>query len=98
MLDILHISIWYTLVLKEAKERDALKEVKDAIIKGNILETVHILGFSQISDSFDIFWYLIVTNCADMPLIILWRSIAACRSQSRGTWDVGTKRPGSQNC
>lgn len=48
----LHISVWYTLVLKEAKERHAIKEVKDAIIKGKILETVHLLHFASSQNLF----------------------------------------------
>lgn len=32
---------YYISVLKEAKERHAIKEVMDAIVKGNILESVH---------------------------------------------------------
>lgn len=38
---VLYISVWYTLVLKEAKQRHAMKEVKDAIFKGNVAETVY---------------------------------------------------------
>lgn len=36
--------VWYNdyiSVLKDAKERHAMKEVMDAIVKGNIYESVH---------------------------------------------------------
>lgn len=50
-----------TSVLKEAKERHAIKEVKDAIIKGNILETVCIL-FTFTPKICVIFHNVLITN------------------------------------
>lgn len=60
----LHISAWYTLVLKEAKERHAIKEVKDAIIKGNTLEIVHLLHFAYSQHSFYIYLSVLL-KCID---------------------------------
>lgn len=103
-----YISAWNTLVLKEAKERHAIKEVKDAIIKGNVLEIVHPLHFVFSPDLY--MFPNVLIRCIDLihltqNKIVLWThehlitllmNMVVRRPQSWRNWKRGDKRERSQ--